>query len=926
MDSAMFNTSDTNYSEIDPQADMGNVANKAIDDVVQKNNAQYRQNAQTAVALADQRSQNFQKLGQLVKQAGSFANDVREFNANRDKLKEIKQKAQAAKEATEKQNTKLYNESVEKSKTMFNIESSKGQVSFADAAKADLKIDESEFAKSLQLESNKVYAEGVEMAFETDRNFAATDNIDNAEFGIKMFQTLSVPDFQTKGAATVSNLSKNYQGYLAANQDFKVPTEYGMLSIQDAIASGDPNRYDAVMDFHEGAFYHTAGVFGGKNALSGYNQLKLLELTNATNKTQRNQFITETYNKEKEKYELARQTDLADAILGGDPKTAIFGTADDPFSGYIAKYEKITGKKDVQGALQLLESDIGKLVEKRILKGADLAKIVNIKGIKARDGSGEKTLKEFNPALHARMEGLLGQVVEREQREKQAKEISSITSAVEGAQERLNEVEGGATEDHLKAEVKQVKQQLRDLGIDVSDGSLYYKYFQPLLNYYTQDDAYDEATVELANHATDEGFFKEAQSLINTIRDPKAKKVAQDYYDEREPIKTNKKEYDKIKGNLDTYIKSTVGITSTTATGTLKSDIVINNAGDHFDQLFLEQIKNKVPVKVALQNAFEKVKGNLDLVPEGSKQLRGTGNTAFGDYYVTGKGRYYDTEKMGGLEYKRAVYAYQAGQQLANPDTKNDWLNKNTAHEGEPVNELLQYANGGRIPTYYIEASKHLRFTTAHDLMFARLGALGYDTEKGLLVDGGYFKNQMKDKASAKITKMLSYMPSASKTNRALFEMAEKDGSFFTMFFDDYVKKTNNLQFGNTSDTNNAELNFEGIPINDTLTQTKKYGYGLFGFGQYKLDPAIIADPEVERISGLDYSKDALTVENQQRIIRAKNIKDGIINNAFSTGFTAMPNLTDLDMEGIDFTGKSSLNQPFLINPELLDDYFLEIF
>ena len=39
-----------------------------------------------------------------------------------------------------------------------------------------------------------------------------------------------------------------------------------------------------------------------------------------------------------------------------------------------------------------------------------------------------------------------------------------------------------------------------------------------------------------------------------------------------------------------------------------------------------------------------------------------------------------------------------------------------------------------------------------------------------------------------------------------------------------------------------------------------------------------------------------------------------------------MPNLTDLDMEGIDFTGKSSLNQPFLINPELLDDYFLEIF
>ena len=37
MDSAMFNTSDTNYSELDPQADMGNVANKAIDAGCQPN-------------------------------------------------------------------------------------------------------------------------------------------------------------------------------------------------------------------------------------------------------------------------------------------------------------------------------------------------------------------------------------------------------------------------------------------------------------------------------------------------------------------------------------------------------------------------------------------------------------------------------------------------------------------------------------------------------------------------------------------------------------------------------------------------------------------------------------------------------------------------------------------------------------------------
>ena len=916
MDSAMFNTSDTNYSELDPQADLGNVANKAIDDVVQKNNAQYRQNAQTAVALADQRSQNFQKLGQLVKQAGSFANDVRAFNANRDKLNDIKQKAQAAKEATEKQNTKLYNESIEKSKTMFNIESSKGQVSFADAAKADLKIDESEFAKNLQLESNKIYAEGVNMAFETDRNFAATDNIDNAEFGIKMFQTLSVPDFQTKGAATVSNLSKNYQGYIAANQDFKVPTEYGMISIRDAIMSGDPNRYDAVMDFHEGAFYHTAGVFDGKNALSGYNQLKLLELTDATNKTQRNQFITETYNKEKEKYELARQTDLADAILGGDPKTAIFGTADDPFSGYIAKYEKITGKKDVQGALQLLESDIGKLVEKRILKGADLAKIVNIKGIKARDGSGEKTLKEFNPALHARMEGLLGTVVEREQREKQAKDINNITSRVESATERLNGVEGGATEDHLKAEVKQVKQELRDLGIDVSDESIYNKYFTPLLNYHTKDDAYDEATSELATFAVDQGNFKSAQELINTIRDPKAKKKAQEYYNDREPIKNNKVKYDKIKNKLDDYIKKTKGITSTTLVGSIETNTILNNAGDHFNEIFLAEIKKKVPVSLALETAFAKVKEKLDMPSE--SKLRGKNNPGFGLYYVKGAGRFYNAEAQGGLQFNTAVAAYNAGKTLANPDTKNDWLNAEEAHEFEPVNKLLQYANGGEIPSYYIEASKHLRFTTAQDLMNARLKALGYEKESGLIRDGSALHEFTK---TAEMNKLLSYFPSSTKTGRAMFEF---DGTDLDIFFNDFVRKTKDDQFGNKSHKNKELLDFENIPINDTLNAHIKDGYGYNGFGPFKLEASMIR--RLEKASGLDFSKDTLSLENQKRLIFTKNMVDAGIDNFFSTGFYSELSLNELDMEGIFDEGADVHNLPYTLSPELIDSYFTEIF
>ena len=930
MDSAMFNTSDTNYMELDPKSDLGNAANQSIDDVVKKNNEQYRRNAQMAIQLADQRSSNFQKLGGLIKQAGQFSVQAREWNDTREKLKAAKENSEKVAQEHENQNEKLYNESVKKSKTLFNFEESK-KVPFTTDKLNSVDAKYAELAK----ESNNAFKEGINLAFEADKNYKLTDNIDNAEYGIKLFQTASVQDFQTRGAALTAELGKGYEAYLGSVQDIKVPTEFGMLSLQDvqSKANKDPARYDAVVKFHQGSYYWQAGVFGGKNALSQRQQIALLKLTDGTDKVARAAFIKSTYDQAKKEYEESRQNGLADAIKGtaGDPAgltSVIFGTKDDPNSGYIAKYEAISGKKDVAGAIAMLESDLNALAKNRSLKSDDLARLVNIKGINARDGSGTKTLKEFNEPLHSRLEGLLGRVSAQEAKEKEAKDVQAIRGKIEAATERLNGIDTGATEVHLEGEVKQIRNELRDMGIDVSKDSLYYKYFQPLLNYHTKDDAKDEATKDLAKHAIDEGFFKEAESLIKTIRDPGYKKEADDYFKAHEPIKNNKKEYDVIKGNLDTYIKTGVGITSTTETGTLKSSVVIGNATDHFNDLFLAGIAQDQPVKVALQNAFEKVKANLDIVPERKgKALRGAGNTVFGDYYVTGSGRYFDGTnneelKRGGFEYKQSLYAYQAGQQLANADTKNEWLNKETPHAGEPVNELVQYANGGRIPQYYIEASKHLRFTTAADLMHSRLGALGYNTEQKLLVEGGYLKKEM---ANARITKMLSYMPSSTKTQRAIFEMQSDEGGFFK-FFDNFVRKTKNLQFGSKSDTNKSTLNFENIPINDTLTQSTKYGYGFNGFGQYKISPAIIADPVIQEMSGLDYSVDPLNVENQQRIIRAKNMRDAMINNTLSFGSAEFSNLNDLDMEGIYDSDTDVHNLPYTLSPELLDSYFLEIF
>ena len=225
MDSAMFNTSDTNYMELDPKSDLGNVANQAIDDVVKKNNEQYRRNAQMAIQLADQRSQNFQKLGSLIKQAGQFTEQARAWNDNREKLKALEQETKDAEETNKKQNEKLYNQAIKGAGTLFNFEGS-DPIPFPKDSKFKLEGVDAKYAE-LAKESNDAFKEGINLAFEADKNYKLTDNIDNAEFGIKLFQTATVPDYETRGAALTSEIAKGYEAYLGSVQDIKVPTEFG---------------------------------------------------------------------------------------------------------------------------------------------------------------------------------------------------------------------------------------------------------------------------------------------------------------------------------------------------------------------------------------------------------------------------------------------------------------------------------------------------------------------------------------------------------------------------------------------------------------------------------------------------------------------------------------------------------------------------
>ena len=109
MDSNQFNTSDTNYQDVG--FGTSDMMAEGINQLIASNNQQYKQMAQDAIAAAETKSRNFQKLGQLVAQAGQFAPKFQQWKDNRAILKAKKADVEKGKENQDKiqdSNAELY--------------------------------------------------------------------------------------------------------------------------------------------------------------------------------------------------------------------------------------------------------------------------------------------------------------------------------------------------------------------------------------------------------------------------------------------------------------------------------------------------------------------------------------------------------------------------------------------------------------------------------------------------------------------------------------------------------------------------------------------------------------------------------------------------------------------------------------------------
>ena len=100
MDSNQFNTSDTNYQDVG--FGTSNMMAEGINQLIASNNQQYKQMAQDAIAAAETKSRNFQKLGQLVADVGAFVPKFQKWQDNRATIKAYKDKVKAGEENIDK--------------------------------------------------------------------------------------------------------------------------------------------------------------------------------------------------------------------------------------------------------------------------------------------------------------------------------------------------------------------------------------------------------------------------------------------------------------------------------------------------------------------------------------------------------------------------------------------------------------------------------------------------------------------------------------------------------------------------------------------------------------------------------------------------------------------------------------------------------
>ena len=847
-----FDTSDTNYLGA-KSTKRTDVINQGIDALTASNEQMYNRMAQDAIAAAETRSRNFQKFGELIKRGGEFKKEVEAWNETRELDQENKGKPEEDRsESPDSKKTKTFGGTkysadgvtYEQDGVTYSVQTG--------AALSTQEANELHQEKVIQMQENKNEVEGIQIINDSIKEMEDKPYDIPAKESHAALQEVMINDTLGKNLSLrATELERTFQDAIPTfyNTKIQIGNMEKPMSVNEMRQQGMDTEASAAALWWKKSFYHINGVY--KKGSAGYlpkrYRLKLNKQVKAFEEKLHLASVDSRLQQQKKTIEFKRKSNLS-SELAIDGVKAIVGDGVDPNSGYLAKYIKQSGVKDMDATVNLLLEDFEWLTSKGLVDSKQITQILSekfpLKGQKTKEGTAKLgTLDDIgNGFLGKRLRAISRKLAVEEYKDNKLKKDGEIFSAVADAVETMNGmtntpdgIVSEADKDKILGEVAQTH------GLQADDPRL-----NDIRNYLTAEDKDDIETARFIREDLKKyGYIENANMRLNEINDGGLKKTLKAEIEAADVLKQNKEivgEYEGLiegdiydKGSDEGYRKREFGAEYKTLSLNAKRD---------FREIFKNELKTN-DAQTAAKNAYDKVLAKIN------KRENGVEIPIKENPYM----------KDGTLPEFKQNYAQQKNEtrQLMQKGISNA-LNSREYWPGEKeaIQQAEKYLSGrGKMPEYYLDLARNIPFYTAHELMEKRLVKLGLkDTETPI-------PEKQLGLGLGIVEKFTNF--GDSKAIRGLYEASfdEKSGGIY-----DILKVNDDSTYDSTGTVP------KGMPESITLTNRSfldiiaahKSGYDVFGM--YGLQGATLMDEKFLKSAGIDYD-DEFNEENQKKVINA---------------------------------------------------------
>ena len=906
----LFNISDTNYLGVGFGA--SDSMGRDIDKLTNSNAEMFAMYGQQAIAMANQRSSNFQKFGNLFKEAATAKAAIDKWNDAKD----LDNQYNPNKGDKEKQPESGGTEGGP----------SGGEAPETEPEKEKKAYEKNRAEKKQRIEIKKDEAQLTYNALSTA---SKSNTVEATTDAINTVNVTKAPNLKEQTQLSKQSIINQFKGYSAYRYTEKFPANlYGgqpgepdmsieMLINNDRIAEAEALRVNLAK-----SFMLTAGVYdrNSPNFIGFRRRVNMIKEMKQYDDTVYNTYLTKKLDEVTKDNDYKRRSTLAAGFADKDIP------ASETISEYIQTYEGETGVKDNPRVFRKLYTDLEYLVDKGMIKSPQLEAI--IKSVMTHRSSGKEIpLSELNAnskAFVAQLRGLKLKAGRQDVLNREAEKSNAIAIDVDAEIEKLKLVTSNPDAMPSKADRnKALLSVSAKHNIPIGD-----KRLDELRKHLVWEEKDDQETYikfmeDLHKNPLD--VLNNLSIRLGEFNTGSIRKQALDEANKVNGLVTHKNVVKDYEGLVDADVRSLFGDAGKTKTlhvDDLK-DVQLS-AKQFFRNEFLKALPGASSAEDAAATALAKVKAITNAKGEGGLRV---------DYKDT-------------IFYKKSQprsVKTQLDRDLLNTLRKVNknpiqMLNSEKYWDGEDIGaakQALDYINnvpGATFPVYYAKIANDLPGYSSHELMLLRLDKLG------MLPKDVKVTSPEKDNIDNSFTlEKFLYKPTNGKTIRGFYELGENTDWYYESNHTRYAylrsdlpdERYNTIDAGKnrTSINNLQELTFPQVIAAWDNGYGHKSGLGAFGFT--KADLLSLVPDEGEEFGDLDFQNGKFDAEFQKKAFDA--LRDRQLYNdkmfwGLDPSFNSQFNVSEDFAEsiGLDVNYFKGVNQPKYINFMLFEELMNE--